>query len=163
MGLIRRGFCSYHPTLDVAKAAVEIADLIAKDKYLPTSVEIAAELPAVWLETKNNAALEEALRGIRAGASIAASLRPGELADCDSQMFLVFLVETADESAARTLLQLSQTKKPESYAMLGLAKEKLFCLVVARSFVVGVDSFETTEKLSRFSKGLTDILRRHAG
>jgi hypothetical protein len=33
---------------------------------------------------------------------------------------------------------------------------------VARSFVMGVESFETDDNLNRFSPGLAAILRRHA-
>ncbi len=159
VGLIGWGFRAYHPTRDLTKAIVEIADFIRKDKYSPHSVEIATELPAVWLETKDNAALEKALKAIRACASVSAGLRPGEHADAGSQMFSVFLVETADESTAGVLLKVSQKKKPEDYALIGVAEKNLFCLVVARSWVVGVESFETTDKLRRFSQGLTDILR----
>jgi hypothetical protein len=161
VGLIRWGFQVYHPTRDLTKAAVEIADFIAKDKYHPNYVEIATELPSVWLETKDNSGLENALKAVRACASVSGQLRPGEHPDSDSQMFIAFLVETADESAAMTLLKISQEKKPESYAMLGVAEKDLFCLLVARSWVIGVESFETGDKLSRFSDGIISILRRY--
>jgi hypothetical protein len=161
VGLIRWGFKAYHPTRDLTRAAIEIADFIAKDEYSPDSVEIATELPSVWLQSNDNDALEKAMKAVQARATVHASLRRGQHPNSDSQMFIVFLVETADESAAATLLKASQQKKPESYSMLGVSEKNLFCLVVARSFVQGVKSYETADKLSRFSNGLTGILRRH--
>jgi len=161
VGLIGWGFRAYQPTRDLAKAAVDIADFIAKDKYIPFSVEIATELPAVWLTTRDNAALQKALKAVRAGATVSARLRSEEHPHADSQMFSVFLVETADEAAAGTLLKVSQKIKPEGVAMLGVAEKNLFCLLVARPWVAGVESFEKADTLSRFAHGLAGILRSH--
>jgi hypothetical protein len=77
-------------------------------------------------------------------------------------MFVVFVVELADESGARTLHDISERKRPADIAMFGLAESCLFCLVVSRAFDVGAKSFETTESLRRFEQGLAQILRRHA-
>jgi hypothetical protein len=78
-------------------------------------------------------------------------------------MFIIFLVEVADESAAKALLELSKKKNPTDYCMLGLAERNLFCLVVSRSSFAGKYAFETSESLARFSNGIAGILRRHAG
>jgi hypothetical protein len=161
VGLIGWGFRPYQPTRDLSRAAVEIADFVGRRQYRADSVEIASELPAVWLETADNAALAKAMKRIRACATVHARLRAAEHRGCDSQMFIVFLAETADEAAAETRRKLSREKQPESYAMLGVREKNLFCLVVARSVVCGVASVETAEKLRRFSGGLTDILRRY--
>ena len=77
-------------------------------------------------------------------------------------MFIVFLVETANEADAASLLKACQRVKPNDHALLGMAEHNLFCVVVGRSFVVGVESFETSDALRRFSPGLTDILHRGA-
>jgi hypothetical protein len=60
-------------------------------------------------------------------------------------------------------MDISKKKKPSDYCMLGLTKGRLFCLVIARAFVTGVESFETPESLTRFSKGTVEILIRHVG
>jgi len=161
-GLIRRDYKPYNPIHDLKRLAVEIARLVAADKYTSASPSVAADLPPVWLEGVDDAALRRALGAVRAGANVAAHLKPGLHPDADSQQFTVFVVETADEAGARTLLDLSKRKRGAGVATLGLAEGRLFCLVVARSFTVGVESFETTESLSRFSRGLAELLRRHA-
>lgn len=170
IGLIGYGFKPYQPTHDLAKIAIEIADYVATDKYEPNSVEIATELPEVWLITKHvwlrpnhNKKLKTALRNIRGGASISFSLRPAEHPNYQEQMFVIFLVEATNSSVSDTLFQLSRKTKPTDYSIVGVASGPLFCLAVARSFVAGVESFETMKSLNRFSDGLSSILKRHVG
>lgn len=162
IGLIGRGFNHYEPACDLMAIALEIADYVASDKYQPASVEIATELPAVWLESKANPGLDKILRAVNGAAKINAQLRPSEHPSYDSQMLLVVVVEASDEGAARTLLEMCENKRPSDYCMAGVAEGRLFCLLVARSFVVGVESFETTQSLSRFPRGISPILRQRA-
>lgn len=162
IGLIGRSFNHYQPACDLKTIAVEIADYVASDKYQPESVEIATELPAFWLESKATRDLDRTLRAVSGAASINARLRPNEHPSHDSQMLLVFVVEAENEAAARSLLEMCDNKKPSDYSMVGMAEGRLFCLVVARSFVAGVGSFETSQSLSRFPRGISPILRQHA-
>jgi len=59
-------------------------------------------------------------------------------------------------------LRLAKTNTSPHHSKLGLATGRLFCLIVARSFVDGVAAYETQESLSRFSDGVTAILDRYA-
>jgi hypothetical protein len=161
MGLIGWRWKEYQPRCDLAKAAIEIADLIAKDNYRPDSIDIATQFFSNWLETGDNSALVKSTKSVRAAASFHAYSRPKDNVESGEQMLMVFFVETADPTAASTLLSLSKQKKPKDYAMFGVAEKTLFCLVVGRASMHGVDSIETREKLSRFSEGLTRILQRH--
>ena len=163
IGFIGWMFQDYNPTYDLKRIAVDLAEYIAADKYQPDLVSIATALPGIWLETKDNASLDKSLQAVRGSATINCQLRPNEHPDHESHMFTIFLVEVADESAAKTLLELSKKKRPADYCMLGLAEKKLFCLVVARSFVTGKKAFETSDSLARFSKGIAEILSRYAG
>jgi hypothetical protein len=162
IGFIGWDFKEYHPTYNLKKVAIDIAELIATDKYQPDTLSVASDLPGIWLESQDNRALAKALKAIQAGARVDARLRPAEHPSYDSQMFVVFIVEANDDSAAQVLLDLSK-KKSAGYCILGVKEGRLFCLAVARSFVVGVESFETTESLSRFAKGLGNILRQSIG
>jgi hypothetical protein len=163
IGFIGWRFESYNPTYDLKKIAIDLAEYIAADKYQPGLVYVADNLPDVWLKTEDDTSLYKSLRAVQGGATINGRLRPNEYSDSESQMFIIFLVEVADESAAKTLLDLSKKKSPVDYCMLGLAEGKLFCLVVARSVVDGRKTFETPDSLARFSKGISGILGRHAG
>lgn len=162
-GFIGCGFENYNPTIDLKSVIIDISEIVASDTYQPSEIEVATELPEFWLGGRKGAASQRILSSIRAGASLSASLRPDKHADHDSQQFSVFLVEAANESDAQTLYQTAQANKSPNHSKLALARSRLFCLVVARSFVQGVDAYETNESLTRFSKGLDAILKRHLG
>jgi hypothetical protein len=161
IGLIGRSFSHYEPACDLKTVALEIADYVASDKYQPESVEIATALPAFWLESKATRDLNRILRAVSGAASINARLRPNEHPGYESQMLLVFVVEAENEAAAGSLLEMCDNKKSSDYSMVGMAEGRLFCVVVARSFV-GAGSFETSQSLSRFPRGISPILRQHA-
>jgi len=75
---------------------------------------------------------------------------------------MVFLVEVEDERVAQELLDMSGKKRPTNYSMIGVADGRLFCLVVAESLEQGVESFETSESLLRFEKGIIEVLRKYS-
>jgi len=161
LGFIGWGNEAYQPTGDLKRVAIEIADLVAKDKYRASSVEVASELPAVWLKSAENPSVESVLKKVRAGASIHGNLRPNEHPTYKSQVLMIFLVEMDDERAAQELQEMSRKKKPANYSMVGVSNGKLFCLVIGESFEQGVAAFETPETLPRFAKGITEILGRY--
>jgi hypothetical protein len=163
VGFIGWGFADYNPSIDLKSTIIDISELVASDSYQPSQIEVAAELPDVWLGGQDSPARKHAFSGIRAGATVSASLHPGKHADHDSQQFTVFLVETANESHAQSLYEIAEANKSATHCKLALVRSQLFCLVVARSFVDGVDAYETNESLRRFSDGLAAILERHRG
>jgi hypothetical protein len=162
IGFIGWGFEDYHPTYDLKRIVIDIGDLVARDKYQTSSVEVATKLPPVWLESKENRSVELTLKKVLAGASVHAKLRPNEHPKSASQVLMIFLVEVNDESVAQELLGMTKQKKPTNYSMIGIAEGTLFCLVVGESFEHGVESFETSESLPRFANGITEILRRYS-
>ncbi len=160
VGFIGWGFETYEPTYDLKAIAIEIADYLATDKYLPSSVEVATVLPAVWLQIADRAALDQAMKSIRAVAQVTGSLRPEESPNYSFQHFIVFLAELATEAAAQNLLEIARQKNPSGYCMIPLAEGRLFLLIVARSFAQGIEAFETQQTMRRFAQPMMDILRR---
>jgi hypothetical protein len=163
IGLIQGGFGRTRPTCNLIAIASEIADHLAADKYPTSSLDFGEMMPRVWLESRDNTALDKALTAFRTGVSIEAELRPTRGVKSGSQHFVVFLHEMRTEAAARQLLEIARKKKPTFFCKVELAAGRLFCLVVARSWMHGVGSYETPESLARFSGPLGDILRRHVG
>ena len=161
VGFIGYGMKTYQPTYDLNSIVIDIADLIAKDKYQPDSVEVATELPSVWLKSAENRSVESVLTKVRAGASIFAKLRPNEHPSYEKQLFMLFLVEVDDEQAAQQLLDMSKKMGPTDYSSIGVTEQKLFCLIIARSWQ-GVPTFETAETLQRLTPGISAILKTYA-
>lgn len=160
-GFIQGGFGRSRPTYDLIAIATEIADYFAADKYQPSCIEIGEMMPRVWLESKDNTALDRALKAFRAGASVSAELRRTKGVKPGSQHFVAFLLEMRTEAAAQQLLEVARSNAPTFFFKVEMAAGRLFCLIVARSCWEGVESYETQESLARFSKPIGDILRRH--
>jgi hypothetical protein len=162
VGFIGSGNRAYQPSVDLKKVIIDIAELVAKDEYQPSRVEVSSELPSVWLRPKENPSVTPLLGKVRAGAHIFAQLRANEYPSYKSHVLMIFLVEMPDEGAVRELREISAKTRPADYSMLGVANGKLFCLVIGRSFELGVPSLETPKTLRRFTSGITEILRRYS-
>src|SRR5205823_4416912 len=137
----------YLPTHDLLRIGIEIADLIGADVYVASAPEIGADPAMVWLRGVDDRALDAALAGVRAAATVRGELRPSAHPEASSQSFIVIIVEAANAADARMLLDLSRGTKPADHAMLAIAEGAIFCQVVARAFVLGVESFESTTAL----------------
>lgn len=164
-GFVDMSVDDYDPALPLADIALALAEVIGGDGYERGTVTIASDMPPVWLKGMDDAALARALRTVRGAASIHAGLRPGVAADGDHQSrgIIVFLAELAEASSAAALLRIAEAKStmPSDIALLGTGAGRLFCLIVARSFVQGVAGVETSQSLRRFEPRVSAILRRY--
>ena len=101
VGFIGWEFAKYDPTVDLKSLAMDVAHLVAADKYQPDGISVAAELPPVWLSRGKNAELDTVIARIRGGASLHGSLRPNEHPKHAEQGFFVFIVETSQPDDAQ--------------------------------------------------------------
>lgn len=161
VGFIRWGFRKYEPTGDLKRVAMAIAALLEADDYQPEVPEVATEVPRYWLGGGASPSLDQTLGTVRAGASVSGRMRPGVDAGHASQQLSVFIAELEDPAAATRLAEVAMTPRT-GFSALGVAEGRLFALMVARSFVQGIDAHETTESLTRFRPGLAQVLRRYA-
>jgi hypothetical protein len=160
LGFVRWGLRSYAATADLLSAAIKIASIIDADSYRTDSIELATELPEVWLKTSDPNPLKQALSKVLGCATITARLLADKHSAAHVQQFTVFLVETNSPETAGVLLRLSQTKRPKDHSVLGVAAGPIFCLVVARSFVQGVAAFESGDSLNRFQKPIQQAINQ---
>jgi hypothetical protein len=159
VGLMRWGFRRHQSTHDFKRIALELAALLEADRYQPDDPEVATELPTFWFRGVSDPSLDETLRAIRAGATIRGQLRPEVDPSSTSQQLTIFLAELPDQRLAGKLLEMSR-QPSEGFWRVGVAEGRLFSLTVARSFVQGVEAYETSESLGRFGSGIARILQR---
>jgi hypothetical protein len=150
IGFARWGFADYSPQIDLLALAKRIALAVEQDSYVVDNIELATELPSIWLESSADRSHLPLLEKALGGATISSSLEEGKQPESGPQQFTVFVVELDSAESAKHLLQMSQTKEPKGYSMIGFASDKVFALLVARSVVVGTDSIETMTSLARF-------------
>lgn len=160
IGFARWGFKAYDPKANLLGIAKRIAAAIERDDYVVDSIELATELPPIWLESSADSSHLPHLERALGGATIRSSLDERNHSDHGSQMFTLFLVELDSAEAAAHLFQMSKTKKPKDYSMIGLTSESVFALLIARSVVVGTDSFETMDSLERFRDPINSALQQ---
>jgi hypothetical protein len=160
-GFVGWGFESYQPSYPLDQIGLALAELVKQDKYQPATITLASDLPAFWLSSVDDTALKHALTAIRGAVTVKADLRPQESPDYKHQALMIFLAELDNETAAGTLLRLSQEKqtRPKNFAMVALNQGRLFCLAVARSIMAGKPSFETHASMQRFSTSLAVVLK----
>ena len=157
-GFARWGFKPYKPTADLLGIAKNIAAKVETDVYHVDSIELATELPAVWLKTGQTSGLDRTLARIRAGAQVSAKLNPNQHPQAAFQMFVIFIAEMDSPGSVETLRSLSEAKKPTDYQMLGVGVDRVFALLVARSFRQGTDAFEKRGSLERFQRAIRESI-----
>ena len=162
IGFIRRGFTDYDPTYDFKAIALDVFDLIGADAYRP-GIEIASSLPETWLSSVDDEALEQALQTVRAGMTISGRLRPEERPIEERQSLTIFIVEVRDSASAQVLLDLSRRKEQRNGVMVGVASDRLFGLIIQRSPIMGIDPYETSSSLIRFSSGIEETFEDYTG
>jgi hypothetical protein len=158
-GFVSWGFEEYNPELDLLSIAMEIASAIEKDSYFVETIELATDLPSVWLEAPENKNLQQTLQKIIGGATVTCRLEDDKHPEAGNQQFTLFITELDSKESAQTLIEMSKKKKPQNYSMLGFSGGRLFVLLIARSVMVGVESFETRESLERFIKPINQIIQ----
>ncbi len=156
-GFVQRGFDEYEPTLDLLSVALAVRDTIARERY-QADVTLATELPAVWFPKAARQGAESILARSVAAASVNGSLHPDAHERADAQSLLIFIVETRSEQDAASLHALAASNAADEVATISLHRDRLFALIVARSFEVGVPSFETRESIKRFEGPLRAAL-----
>lgn len=159
-GFMRWNLELYKPTVALDRVALCVSRLLAADNYEPSSVALASELPAVWLSQADKPKLEHAMHAIRAGASMNADLRPSIDYDNRHQVLIVFLVELKNERFADDLYSIAEhtRTKARPFAMTAAVAGRLFCLIIARSIVIGTANHESDASLGRFKAGVTRVL-----
>jgi hypothetical protein len=112
------------------------------------------------LRSAGEAAVQSALDGAPAGASVSGFLRSKFRPKEEGHSVLVFLVECADEARASRLEGFARDAKHSSDAVIGCTEGRLFCVVVGHSMMHGVSPIETASSLSRFASGISAAMRR---
>jgi len=158
----------YDPTRSLDRIAVAIGELVASDSYGAVGVSVREALPRYWLEGIDDASLGRAMRTVRGGAIVRATMklpdeaRPTPPMYYEARALMVFLIDVR-EDAAEALLRIARAKREgwEEVALLGVRNERVFCLLVARSYVAGVPPVETWRSVQRFEEPIAAILRAH--
>jgi hypothetical protein len=151
-------FGRFAPTVDLMGVALAVGSVVEADVYRISSISVGGELPDVWLMPSEEHDMERALRAIRACVTVSAQLVPTEARHAEDQQLTAFVAEVETSGDAAMLAAAAVPTK--SYEALGVPHQTLCCVLVARSFVIGVRAHERPGALSRFADPIAHALRR---
>jgi hypothetical protein len=135
--------------------------MLNNDRYIVDNIEIATDVPLVWFQKDERSSAKKLLKRVPGAVSIHGVLRKDHHDDPSSQMLVVWLVETRNDGDAAALVQKTAGKIPgDGRSSVGVSVGSLFCLMVGGSFVVGTESFETVETLTKLGEELRPVLDR---
>jgi post-segregation antitoxin (ccd killing protein) len=158
VGLVRSGFGDYEPTLDMTGLALRLAAALQRGRYI-AEPEIRAEVPANWFQKERRSDAEQLLTKARAAISVTGTLRRGVTAEPSAQQFTQWVVEMPGAAEANSLVQyVGGNARLGSRFVVGVASGRLFSLLVAGSFVDGVEPFESAESLAAIANETQSLL-----
>lgn len=152
------GLEPYAPTVELMGPVMRVISLLEGDgDYRVGSVTLGTPVAPVWLP---GASAEEArivLSRILGCITVGGHLSEERGPDAASQQLTAFLLEAGNETDAAAL-QGWAGAGPADHAAVTARAGAVLCIVIARSFVMGVDPYETTDSISRFADGLARAL-----
>lgn len=157
LGFVRRYFEKYQPKINLLNIALDIVKLIETDKYHSECPEMGWKIPEVWFGNTVSV-IKKDLDTVSGTIKIKVNLGDQYGEKAWGQMFVVWLSETKNTQTANHLLEIARSIQPKSYCLLTMAEGKLFCLIVARSWVMNLESFEKGDSLHRFETGIHEAL-----
>ena len=157
-GLITKLIDAYHPSRHLDQGIFSLAELVMKEGYKPSSLNIATSLSAIWFRNAGDSQLKRILESKLGCATLRGSLYPGVRPEFELQGLLVWLLEVPDPSDAVALENKARGER-ESIVVVPVAEGPLFCLVVAEAMRDGVSSHETLQSMTRFRAPIRSILR----
>jgi hypothetical protein len=158
-GFVRHDINSYKPKIDLLNIALDIVDLVEKDKYHSDCPEVGAKIPDIWFGDKVSD-VKSQIDTLVGTVHINTSLNDQYDEKAWGQKLLIWLTETSDYKIASHLFEIARLINPKSYSLLTVCDNNLFCVVVARSVVMGLKPFENGGSLIRFESGVREALQK---
>ena len=153
IGFVDSDHNPYSPEKNLFSLTGRIAAIIERDsRYASTDFTIATKIPAYWLECPENDTLESTLSKVTGCTTIHAEMNRDSHPNAKHQSFVVYTVELKSESDAIRLLKMSQNQTSKRFSILGVRQDRVLSLIIARSYVKGVEAVEDRASLIRFEE-----------
>ena len=76
-------------------------------------------------------------------------------------MLLLYLAEFKDQESLKVLIERTNTTSPTTFSRLSFVEGNIFCVVIQRAVMSGVEDFETNETLKRFESPIRELIKKH--
>jgi hypothetical protein len=160
VALFETDYKRFSPKADLERLAFETALALEQNGYEIDSISLASDLPLVWLESSDGAAIAKLARRL-SGCVVINGLPLADPAPTSSgQSLLVFLAEAASDKDSREIAAAAQNASNSQKTELGVASERLCAVVIQRSWMADTPPMEDASSLERlravFERVLTE-------
>ncbi len=157
-GLVRSEGAHYASSADLLMIAAALSAGLSDNHWELGEPTTGTTLPKVWLRYKPPKNLDKLLDSFNGCVSLR-GVPSAEMPEASAQMMLVWIGEAPDAKTAERVAGAAGPGSGSSFAGFGVAANKLFAVIISRSFIKGRPSFESQSSLARFRPALTAALR----
>lgn len=159
VALFSSGYKRFSPKADLPGIGFAAALTLEGEGYTVNVIEVATDLPLVWVNSREGSALERMVRQFSGCVSIH-GVPNAELASGDSgQFLLVFLAEAASSSDAQKVAQAAAQATNADCTIIGLASGRLCAVFIQRSCLVDIPPLADVRSLERLRPLIEPLLR----
>lgn len=158
MCLIPCDFQEYQPRVDLVEVGILVAETVDADRYFVGDVTTASDLPEVWFSSGTLHNAPAAITRVRGTVRVSADLRPEHGPADQGHSLLVLLTDAHDEADAGDL-QAAAAATRRQHETLCVRAGSLLAVVVAWSWLGGVEPIETPATLERLRTPIAAALQ----
>lgn len=158
VALFNTSYAPFSPTADIAAIAFAAALALEAEGYAISNIQLATDLPLVWLNCDERSPLAKMVGGFSGCASISGVPTADPDLESSGQTLLVFIAEAASASDARDVALAAQGASDEERTMIGIASGRLCAVIIQRSFMVDTLPLEDPVGLERLRPLIAPLL-----
>lgn len=152
----------YSPKNDLVGIAFRINEEFIKDVYKEKegAIQVATEVPKVWLRGGDGDEMDKLLEDTSGVVTLSLDLKEEGEENRKYQMLLFILVEFKNSDSAKELLRaVGNEEHPDFARILGHGGD-MFYLLIARSYVQGLEDYESSKTLERFRDVIEEMIEK---
>jgi hypothetical protein len=160
VALFRTGYKAFSPSADLAEIAFAAALALEAEGYSISDIELATDLPLVWLNAGERTPLARMVSGFSGCASIHGVPTADPEPATSGQSLLVFLAEAARANDAQEVALAATGATDAECTVLGIASDRLCAVIIQRSFMAGTPPLEDMRALERLKPVIEKLLAK---
>lgn len=159
VALFRTSYEGFSRSADIEAIAFAAALAFESEGYSISDIEVATDLPLVWLNSDERSPLAKIVSQFSGCANIHGVPAADPEPMTSGQSLLVFIAEAASASDAQQVALTATQATDVERTVLGLASGRLCAVIIQRSFMVGTPPLEDLNALVRLVPVIEPLLR----
>lgn len=149
LALFDTGFERFSPDADLAQVGFECAMSLQEEGYEIETIEVASDIPLVWLNTSKGSAVAKMVRKVTGCVTLHGVPRADPAPQSSGQSLLVFLAEAASASDAREIVAAAERPLSPTETQFGHSAGRLCAVIIQRSWMANTPPLEDMRSLER--------------